>query len=96
MTYFEVARRLVKLCFVAHQKRWIDASFKKLLTDYLTRVEERFVGEKENGKKVSVLEREDIASCLKDEPDNLVSLFFESFPDGKTQTLNTQGALLLY
>lgn len=42
MTYAEVAQRMVRLMYVAHEKRWIDPSLKKLTGDWLRRVSEAF------------------------------------------------------
>jgi enoyl reductase-like protein len=41
MTYREVALRLVELCFVAHQGRWIDPSYRQTVGEFLRRCEER-------------------------------------------------------
>jgi enoyl reductase-like protein len=38
MTYAEVAQRMVRLMYVAHEKRWVDPSLKKLTGDWLRRV----------------------------------------------------------
>ena len=38
MTYAEVASRMVRLMYVAHEKRWIDQSLKNLTGDWLRRV----------------------------------------------------------
>lgn len=38
MTYAEVAQRMIRLMYVAHEKRWIDPSLKKLTGDWLRRV----------------------------------------------------------
>lgn len=38
MTYAETAQRMVRLMYVAHEKRWIDPTLKKLTGDWLRRV----------------------------------------------------------
>ncbi|KAI0514857.1 fatty acid synthase beta subunit dehydratase [Xylaria bambusicola] len=42
MTYGEVVRRMVELLYVKHEARWIDPSYKKLMGDFIHRLEERF------------------------------------------------------
>ena len=42
MTYSEVLDRLGELLFIKAQSRWIDASYRSLLGDFVRRVEERF------------------------------------------------------
>ena len=42
MTYYEVISRLVDLLYVKHQSRWIDSSYRKLLVDFIHRMEERY------------------------------------------------------
>ncbi len=41
MTYDETLNRLGALLYVTHQRRWIDASYRRLFFDFLRRVEER-------------------------------------------------------
>ncbi|KAK9426783.1 putative Fatty acid synthase beta subunit hexB [Seiridium unicorne] len=42
LTYLDVLRRLCQLTYVHHQTRWIDASYRQLVDDYIRLVEERF------------------------------------------------------
>jgi fatty acid synthase subunit beta len=41
MTYAETVHRMVRLLYVAHQRRWVDTSLRDLLGDWLRRIEER-------------------------------------------------------
>ena len=41
MTYYEVLKRLVDLMYVSHQQRWIDPSYRKLVLDFILRIQER-------------------------------------------------------
>ncbi|KAI9878043.1 MAG: hypothetical protein M1830_002094 [Pleopsidium flavum] len=41
MTYLEVLQRLIALMYVRHQQRWIDASYRTLILDFIIRVQER-------------------------------------------------------
>ena len=42
MTMEEVLRRMADLLYIKHQSRWIDASYKALIGDFVRRIEERF------------------------------------------------------
>ena len=42
MTYYEVISRMVELLYVKHQSRWIHSSYRKLLVDFIHRMEERY------------------------------------------------------
>ncbi|KZW02887.1 fatty acid synthase [Exidia glandulosa HHB12029] len=82
MTYEDVARRLVRLMFVAHEKRWIDTSLRNLVGDWLRRVEERFAGV--NGKaKASELQ----SYSTLDDPLPFLDTFFKAYPDATEQLL---------
>jgi len=52
MTYKETVLRIVRLMFVAHQKRWIDISLCNLTDNWLRHVEERFAGVNDMGKSL--------------------------------------------
>ena len=83
MTYEETVLRMVRLMFVAHQKRWVDTSLRNLLGDWLRRVEERFAGVNGVGNKPSVLL---IFSSL-DDPLPFVEMFFANYPLAAEQLL---------
>ena len=42
MTYYEVISRMVDLLYIKRQSRWIDSSYRKLLADFIHRMEERY------------------------------------------------------
>jgi fatty acid synthase subunit alpha, fungi type len=85
MTYEEVVLRMVRLMFVAHEKRWIDKSLRNLTGDWLRRVEERFAGV--NGAvKASVLQ----SFSLLDDPLPFVETFFEAYPLAREQLLASE------
>ena len=42
MTYYEVISRMVDLLYIKRQSRWIDSSYRKLLVDFIHRMEERY------------------------------------------------------
>ncbi|CAO1626989.1 unnamed protein product [Sympodiomycopsis kandeliae] len=88
MTYEEVTRRLFKLTYVHHQKRFIDASFVRLLGDWVRRVEERFAGiENSQGQKSSVLQS---FSTLQEDPQAVLDSFFAEYPDAKQYWLSAE------
>ena len=89
MTYEEVSRRLVELMFVAHQKRWISPTYRKLLVDYLTRVEERF----SRRERDSVLQEIDSGSELDLTPVAVLDSFFAAYPESTRQILQTEDVL---
>src|ERR1700722_13921281 len=85
MTYEEVVLRMVRLMFVAHQKRWIDVSLRNLTGDWLRRVEERFAGV--NGAvKASVLQ----SFAILEAPLPFVEVFFQNYPLAKEQLLASE------
>ncbi|KIM51926.1 hypothetical protein SCLCIDRAFT_18296 [Scleroderma citrinum Foug A] len=55
MTYEEVALRLVRLMYVAHQDRWINVSLRNLTGDWLRHIEECFT-DVNGGLKPSILQ----------------------------------------
>ncbi|BFZ59217.1 beta subunit of fatty acid synthetase [Saitoella coloradoensis] len=83
MTYAEVVRRMVELMYVKHQSRWIDKSHRNLTGDFLRRVEERFTHEE--GKPSFLQSFEDL-----NQPFEVVDKFFETYPEAKSQLMNTQ------
>jgi len=88
MTYEETVIRMVRLMFVAHQKRWIDISLRNLTGDWLRRVEERFAGVNGTGKKPSLLQN---FSSL-DDPLPFVEPFFKKYPLATEQLLAAEDA----
>ncbi|KAF9485144.1 fatty acid synthetase alpha subunit [Pholiota conissans] len=83
MTYEETVLRMVRLMFVAHQKRWVDQSLRNLVGDWLRRVEERFAGVNGGGHKPSLLQN----FSLLDDPLPFVATFFEKYPLAAEQLL---------
>jgi len=76
---------MVRLMFVAHQKRWIDVSLRNLTGDWLRRVEERFAGV--NGAvKASVLQ----SFAILEDPLPFVEVFFQKYPLAKEQLLASE------
>ena len=49
MTYHEVLLRMIELMYVAHQSRWIDHSYKAIVSDLIWRICERFTSQ-QNGR----------------------------------------------
>ena len=45
MTYHEIILRMIELMYVAHQSRWIDQSYKAIVSDLLWRICERFTSQ---------------------------------------------------
>ncbi|KAF9007571.1 fatty acid synthase [Cyathus striatus] len=88
MTYEEVGLRMVRLMFVAHEKRWIDVSLRNLTGDWLRRVEERFAGVNNYKSKPSLLQS---YSSL-DDPIPFVENFFKSYPLASSQLLAAEDA----
>ncbi|EJU05022.1 fatty acid synthase [Dacryopinax primogenitus] len=86
MTYEEVVRRMVKLMFVAHQKRWVDISLRNLVGDWLRRIEERFAGVNGHGPKASVLQ----SFTSLDDPELFLTKFFETYPASKEQLVASE------
>ncbi|KAF8199703.1 fatty acid synthase [Pholiota molesta] len=88
MTYEETVLRMVRLMFVAHQKRWVDKSLRNLVGDWLRRVEERFAGVNGGGHKPSLLQN----FSLLDDPLPFVKTFFEKYPLATEQLLAAEDA----
>ncbi|CAO1616813.1 unnamed protein product [Jaminaea pallidilutea] len=89
LTYEEVTRRLFKLTYVHHQSRFIDASYVRLLGDWIRRVEERFAGidDKQSQQKSSVLQS---YSTLQEDPNSVIDSFFAEYPDAKDYWLSAE------
>jgi fatty acid synthase subunit beta len=83
MTYAEVVRRLVDLLYVRHQSRWIDASYTRLVGDFIHRVEERFTptaGQASHLQSYSELE----------DPYATVTRILSQYPEAEEQIINAQ------
>lgn len=89
MTYEEVTRRLLKLTYVHHQKRFIDGSYVRLLGDWIRRVEERFAGidDAASQQKSSVLQS---YSTLQEDPHAVLDSFFAEYPSAKDYWLSAE------
>lgn len=85
MTYEEVALRMIRLMYVAHQARWIDISLRNLTGDWLRRVEERFAGVN-GGKKASILQ----SYTSLDAPKAFIEEFFKAYPLATQQLLASE------
>jgi fatty acid synthase subunit beta len=88
MTYEETVLRMVRLMFVAHEKRWIDQSLRNLTGDWLRRVEERFAGVNGTGNKPSLLQ----SYTSLDDPAPFVESFFKTYPLATEQLLAAEDA----
>ncbi len=86
MTYEEVALRMVRLMYVAHESCWIDPSLRNLTGDWLRRVEERFSEVNGSVSKPSIIQS---YSSL-DEPTSFVKTFFETYPAATSQLLASE------
>ncbi|TFK27788.1 fatty acid synthetase alpha subunit [Coprinopsis marcescibilis] len=84
MTYEETVLRMVRLMFVAHQKRWVDVSLRNLTGDWLRRVEERFASVDSGfSTKPSLLQ----SYTSLDDPLPFVEEFFKKYPLATEQLL---------
>lgn len=84
MTYEEVVLRMIRLMFVAHEKRWVDLSLRNLTGDFCRRVEERFAGEMRPSILQSFLEL--------DSPVEFVKKFFNTYPAACEQLVTSEDA----
>ncbi|KAJ9640319.1 hypothetical protein H2199_005858 [Coniosporium tulheliwenetii] len=75
MTYLEVLRRLVELMYVRHQQRWIDSSYRRLMLDFIRRVQERLT-------PISDCQVEDLS-----DPSELVVDLLRCYPSAETELL---------
>ncbi|GAA5972131.1 hypothetical protein JCM11641_002509 [Rhodosporidiobolus odoratus] len=83
MTYAEVNARLVRLMYVAHEKRWVDPSLRNLVGDWIRRVEERLSNVNDSGVKISALQ----SYSELNEPEAFLKKFLEQYPEAKDQIL---------
>lgn len=83
MTYAEVNARLVRLMYVAHEKRWIDPSLRNLVGDWIRRVEERLSNVNSGSLKVSALQ----SYTELNEPAAFLAKFLEQYPAAEEQIL---------
>lgn len=89
MTYAEVVRRLVDLLYVRHQSRWIDASYTRLVGDFIHRVEERFTstpGQPSHLQSYAEL----------DDPFTAVKRILSHYPEAEDQIINAQDVQYFY
>lgn len=84
MTYQEVANRMIELMYVKKSERWIDATLRNFMGDFLRRVEERFTTASE---KQSLIQN---FGQLDKNPQAFVDKFFDSFPTAKTQLISEE------
>ena len=84
MTYEEVVLRMIRLQYVAHEKRWVDISLRDLTGEYIRRVEERFAG----GAVVSILQ----SYSQLDDPTEFCKKFFDAYPKAAEQLVASEDA----
>ncbi|KAL7749388.1 fatty acid synthase alpha subunit Lsd1 [Sorochytrium milnesiophthora] len=85
MTYVEVVWRMIELLHIKKSQRWIDASYKDIVCDFLRRLEERFTSPKGNEPIQSR-----VPASLDDDPLTSVADFLQQFPEAATQLLTTE------
>lgn len=83
MTYSEVNARLVRLMYVAHEKRWIDPTLRNLVGDWVRRVEERLSNVNAGTVKISALQ----SYSELDDPAAFLDKFLEQYPAAVEQVL---------
>ncbi|KAE8145032.1 sterigmatocystin biosynthesis fatty acid synthase subunit beta [Aspergillus avenaceus] len=81
MTYAEVLHRLVKLMYVHHQRRWVDASYVRFVRDFASRTWERL--SQATGEPVS-------PSILEEDPDRYIIGFLEACPSASACILSPE------
>jgi fatty acid synthase subunit beta len=88
MTYYEVCTRLGELCYVAHQGRWIDATYRRLLHLFMARIEERFAPP----DAVSALGGEERSGggAADDSPSGRIEPFFAAYPAARERLLSPE------
>ena len=86
MTYEETVLRMVRLMYVAHEKRWVDISLRNLTGDWLRRIEERFAGVNGHGAKPSVLQ----SYTSLDDPTSFIESFFKTYTEATEQLLGAE------
>ena len=82
MTYYEVISRMVDLLYIKRQSRWIDSSYRRLLVDFIYRVEERCA----SVETPSILQSNDEL----DDPWRTIAKLPEVYPACIRQLVNTQ------
>lgn len=85
MTYEEVVLRMVRLMFVAHEKRWVDLSLRNLTGDWLRRVEERFSTVNGTTKPSHIQSYTSL-----DDPLPAVEEFFQKYPLAREQQMGAE------
>ena len=80
MTYAGVLARLIELMYVAHQKRWIDVTYKKLVQDVVVRTMERLSAD------------DSMPSSALDRAENFHEEFAKICPHAATQLLHPEDA----
>lgn len=86
MTYAEVASRMVRLMYVAHEKRWIDPSLRNLTGDWLRRTEDRLSEVNDSTTRASALQS---YNSLND-PQPFLESFFARYPAAKSQIIASE------
>lgn len=83
MTYADVVRRLVELCYVKHQGRWIDPTFQTMTGNFIHRVEERFTAKP--GQASQLQNYSDL-----NEPFSAIERILAAYPEAENQIINAQ------
>lgn len=83
MTYAEVNARLVRLMYVAHERRWIDVSLRNLVGDWIRRVEERLSNVNRESLKTSILQ----SFAELEDPQAFLAKFLDAYPAAQDQIL---------
>ncbi|GAA93988.1 uncharacterized protein L969DRAFT_81472 [Mixia osmundae IAM 14324] len=86
MTYEEVLRRMTRLLYVAHQKRWIDKSHQRLVGDWIRRTEERLSEVNGGGAKISALQ----SYSELDEPEVFLDKFLKKYSSAQQIVLASE------
>ncbi|RYC64520.1 hypothetical protein CHU98_g1678 [Xylaria longipes] len=77
MTYAEIISRLVQLMYVSHQRRWVNPSYRELVSDFSTRSLER-------------LGSGTLDASWFDEPENLTEQITKGCPDLAVQLIHPE------
>lgn len=86
MTYEEVAKRLVELLYIAHQKRWVDVTLREMTGLFMRRIEERFAGK----EKESMIRSYEQFDTHADGPNGFIEQFFSAYPSARNQLLTSE------
>ena len=78
MTYAEVLTRLVDLMYVAHQSRWINESYSRLVLDFAYRTAERMPN------------APDLEPLMPEDPHSFIKTFLDDCPDARHQVLHPE------